>query len=155
MSASKKINVPGFAMVAAISFLCIGLCMYSLCKYYLLKQNYDQTVKYSPPVINYVKFQTLDGKDINIQDFRYSLDSKTKVIISVSGECDVIELYYNEAGSEPWQYQHLIYPLGVSPGKEHLLEYIWNVPNAPGTFWIVAYNTPVGTRSNPVLFIRK
>lgn len=155
MSAFKKIKFSGFVILAAISFICIGLCMYSLCKYYLLKQKYEQITKYTPPVINYVKFQTLDGKDINKQDNRYFLDSKSKIIISISGECQVVELYYTEDRTQTWKHQKLIYPVAVSHGENHAVEYTWDVPDAGGSFWIVAYNLPVGIKSDSLIFERK
>lgn len=150
----KKIKSPYPLITTIIAALSICLCFYSSFKYYQLKKKYNDVNKCPPPVINYIKFQTLDGKDIKENYGRYLLASRTNIIISVSGECQVIELYYSETGSESWKYQKLIYPVGVGPGKNHIIKYTWDVPEGMGYFWITAYNIPVGIKSSALIVYR-
>lgn len=150
----KKIKSTYSLIITIIAVLSICLCFYSFLKYYQLKNKYNDVNKYPPPVINYIKFQTLDGKDIKENSDRYLLDNRTNIIISVSGECQVIELYYSETGNESWKYQKLIYPMGVGPGKNHIVKYTWDVPKGMGYFWITAYNVPIGIKSSELIVYR-
>lgn len=150
----EKINSAYSLIITIIAVLSICLCFYSLFQYFQLKKKYNDVNKCLTPVINYIKFQTLDGKDIKENSDRYLLDSRTNIIISVSGECQVIELYYSETGNESWKYQKLIYPVGVGPGKNHIVKYTWDVPEGMGYFWITAYNLPVGIKSYAIIVYR-
>lgn len=110
------------------------------------KQMYEETIKDQAPLIKDITFKTLDGKVIEEDDNWFCLDKQVKIIVTLEGDCQEVDLFVTPSGSATYQMQQLI---DVISPKHNLAEYVWNVPDdTMGHFNLIAYNGDVGRRSD-------
>ncbi len=110
------------------------------------KSMYENISTDQAPVINDIKFMTLDGKVINSDAGWFILDKQVKIGITLEGNCQMVDLLYTPAGSATLKLQQVIEEVDT---KNNYAEYIWNVPDDTwGHFSFIAYNGNVGRRSD-------
>lgn len=105
------------------------------------KHLYEQSLQDQPPLIKEIYF---DGKVLNEAE-ACEVRNTAKIMITLEGNCDEVDLFYTPAGSDVYKEQKLI---EIVDPNNNIAEYTWNVPeNIMGYFNIVAYNKNVGRRS--------
>lgn len=110
------------------------------------KQMYEKLLNDQPPKIMKIQFQTPDGKILKPDGgIWYRIGSKIKIIITLKGDCQEVDLFTTPTGSAVYKEQKLIEI--VTPEK-NIAEYTWNVPkDFMGFLQIIAFNKNVGRRS--------
>ena len=112
---------------------------------------YEKLLQDQPPLIKDIKF---DGKIIKLGDWA-EVGGKVKIVITLEGNCQEVDLFYTPVGSAIYKEIKLIEIVDVEPGQ-NAAEYIWDVPqDTNGFFKIIAYNKDVGRRSDEYNVIAK
>jgi len=110
------------------------------------KQMYQEVLKDQAPLIKDITFKTLDGKVIEEDGGWYFLDKQVKIIITLEGDCQYVDLYITPTGSQTYKEQKLIEEIDT---QQNVAEYIWVVPDyTHDHFQIIAYNKDVGRKSD-------
>jgi len=109
------------------------------------KHLYEETMKDQAPLIKDITFKTLNGKVIEKDDNWVFLDKQVRIIVTLEGDCQEVDLFVTPTGSATYRLQKLIEE--ITPNHS-VAEYVWNVPDETrGHFNIIAYNKNVGRRS--------
>lgn len=115
------------------------------------KQMYEKIFNDQPPKIKDIKFETPDGKVIQQSEGWYVIGNKVKVIITLEGNCQEVDLFTTPTGSEVYKEQKLIE--FITP-ENNIAKYLWDVPkDTMGYLQIIAYNGNVGRRSDLINII--
>lgn len=110
------------------------------------KQMYEEVLKDQAPLIKDITFNTLDGKVIEEEANWFFLDKQVRIIVTLEGDCQEVDLFVTPSGSETYKLQKLIDK--ITP-NQNVAEYVWNVPDdTHDHFNIIAYNKNVGRRSD-------
>ncbi len=110
------------------------------------QQMYEAVMKDQAPLIKDITFKTIDGKVIEEEANWFTLEKQVRIIVTLEGDCQQIELFVTPTGTETYKLQKLIDE--VTP-NQNVAEYIWEVPDyTMGHFNIIAYNRDVGRRSD-------
>ena len=108
---------------------------------------YNALLKEQPPIVKKIRFETLEGRKLDDSTW-VTLEDKVRIIVTVSGRCNQIDLIITETGTSTYKYQKII---DVVFPKNNAAEYVWEVPqDTRGHFWVVAYNGYVGRRSTSI-----
>jgi hypothetical protein len=109
------------------------------------KQMYEKLLKDQPPKIKNIKFETPDGKIIRQTEGWYVIGNKVKIIITLEGDCQEVDLFTIPAGSDTYREQKII---DIIVPQNDVAEYSWNVPEDTMEYLqVIAYNKNVGRRS--------
>lgn len=112
------------------------------------KKNYEKLLSNQPPVIKEIKFETPDGKPIEPDGGWYMLGNKVKIIITLEGDCQEVDLFITPAGSCTYKDIKLI---DMTIAKNNIAEYTWDVPqDTMGHLQVIAYNKNAGRRSETI-----
>jgi hypothetical protein len=116
---------------------------------------YEKLLQNQPPIIKDIRFETTDGKVLqpDAESGWYIIGNKIKIVITLEGDCQEVDLFTTPAGSGVYKEQKLIEK--VSPEK-NVAEYTWDVSqDTMGYLQIIAYNKNVGRRSDLLNIISK
>ncbi|KUO74707.1 MAG: hypothetical protein APF81_17895 [Desulfosporosinus sp. BRH_c37] len=64
---------------------------------------YEKLLQVQPPLIKDIKFETPDGKVINKNAGWFEVGEKVKIVISLEGDCQLVDLFITSTGSETYK----------------------------------------------------